>query len=63
MQMYKVVTKIDKLEGKPKEKNIDVLMSYTNIYASSPQEAIESVIVQKKIDRKNILYVDSEAVY
>jgi hypothetical protein len=38
-------------------------MSYTNIYASSPQEAIESVIVQKKIDRKNILYVESEAVY
>ena len=63
MQMYKVVKKIDKLEGKPKEKNIDVLMSYTNIYASSPQEANESVIVQKKIDRKNILYVESEAVY
>lgn len=59
--MYKVVVKVGELTGDLKE--IDVLMSYSDIYSASPQEAIESVIVQKKIDRKNILYVESEAVY
>lgn len=59
--MYKVVVKVGELTGDLKE--IDVLMSYSDIYSASPQEAVESVIVQKKVKREDVVFVESTAVY
>ena len=58
MQFYKVIVNESTIDGE-----IPVDMVYTEIYANSAEEAVQSVIVQKGVNREKIVSVQTEAVY
>jgi len=59
-EYYRVVVRIRKLEG---YENVFEEKEFTPVYAQSPEDAVNSVIVQKKVKKEDILSVSSEQMY
>jgi hypothetical protein len=59
MQMYKVIVNVGTIE----ENGISIDMVYTDIYANSAKDAVNSIVVQKKVNIDDIVSVQSDAVY
>ena len=58
--MYKVGVKIRDMPGMY---DVPEVVVYTDIYAANADDAVASVVVQKKIDKGDIVFIHSDMVY
>lgn len=62
MATYKVLAKVRKLDMKDTRKTVQFYEEYT-IMSDSPENAMESIIVQRKVSRENIVSITEEKFY
>jgi hypothetical protein len=60
MQTYKVVVRVRKVDDMPKAVYEEAIFS---VYSKSAEDAVSSVVQQKKVDKKDVVSVQYDRQY